>query len=95
MLDIINLIDAFLCRYLLEEAMSEVTMSLEEVSKSVWSMEVKEDWPRQQNGSDCGVFMLIGCVCVMFDFPMLMAQDQARFYREKIGISLIRNELIF
>jgi Ulp1 family protease len=77
------------------EAIDSTKLSLEEVSgKANWSMEVASGWPQQDNGSDCGLFAIVGCECAAFELPMRMSSERALFFRRKVGADIMNQKLV-
>jgi len=81
--------------FLRTEAINCVKKSLEEISgTSDWKMTIDGHWPKQNNGSDCGVFTAVGCECVAFDVPMRMNSDRSVFFRRKIAVDIMNQMLV-
>jgi len=81
--------------FLRTEAINCTKKSLEEISgTSDWQMMIDEHWPKQNNGSDCGVFTAVGCECVAFDVPMRMNSDRSVFFRRKIAVDIMNQMLV-
>ena len=77
------------------EAINSVKLSLEELSGTGnWPMTFAEDAPQQTNGSDRGVFTIVGCECAAFGLPMRMEQVKDQFFRQKIGVDIINGRLV-
>jgi Ulp1 family protease len=77
------------------EAIDSTKLSLEEVSgKANWSMKVASGWPQQDNGSDCGLFTIVGCECAAFGIPMRMSSERALFFRRKVGADIMNQKLV-
>ena len=83
-----------MCRYLQEEAIDKTKKSLAEISGTAeWEMVVMNEWNQQDNLSDCGVFMSVGCECVALEMEMMMRSDKALFFRQKMGVDIIKGKL--
>ena len=77
------------------EAINTVKLSLEELSGTRdWPMMFAEDAPQQTNGSDCGVFTIVGCECAAFGLPTRMEQGKSQFFRQKIAVDIINGRLV-
>ncbi len=77
------------------EAIEKAKGSLEELSGvHQWPMIVAPEWPTQDNGDDCGVFTAVGCECIALGIPMMMNNERALFFREKMGVDIIRGKLV-
>lgn len=77
------------------EAINSVKLSLEELSGTGdWPMTFAEDAPQQTNGSDCGVFTIVGCECAAFGLPMRMEQGKGKCFRQIIGVDIINGRLV-
>jgi len=44
--------------------------------------------PQQQNSVDCGVFVCAFCFFIIHDMPMWFSQDDIRFFRRHIALSI-------
>ena len=77
------------------EAINSVKQSLEEISGTRdWPMLFARDAPQQTNGSDCGIFTIVGCECAAFGLPMRMEKEKNQFFRLKIGVDIINGTLV-
>ena len=82
--------------YLQMEAIEQSKQSLDEISNvSRWPMEMAEEWPQQDNGDDCGVFLAVGCECIALGVPMMMNKGESCFFRRKMGVDILKGHLVY
>jgi hypothetical protein len=70
----------------------------EQYSETDWKVISRAECPRQRNGFDCGVFVLISADVLSDDIPMnqgTYTQSDFKHFRKKIACDLVRKSLLY
>ena len=61
-----------------------------------WKLQSKTDiMPQQENGYDCGIFLLMAADYLMAQLPFTFNQSQANRVRQKVGTDIVRGQLSY
>jgi sentrin-specific protease 1 len=85
-------------RTLLDEAIAKNLTDIVDMDsgkfKIPFTKEKCHDMPRQRNGYDCGVFMLMLINCLIDNIPMgCISQDDMLHYRMTLAVDIIRQKM--
>jgi len=80
-------------RYLREEAIHATHCTLEELWSEGWDVGVEPNVPRQDNSTDCGLFMLSFAECIAFDLNFFIDASSVAHYRFRVGVDIMTNDL--
>ena len=81
-------------KFLKDHAIRTTGCTLQEICGSAedWARRVV-DCPRQNNGTDCGIFACVNILCAVFDLPLQMSQEICDSIRIRIGVSIMIESL--
>ncbi len=65
------------------------------IDKSLWVCVNEENTPKQTNGYDCGMFVLMCATYCSDDLPLLYTQKDMPSNRKKVGAAILRGYLNF
>jgi len=84
--------NANLFRWLQDEHLAKKGMPMDTEG---WTFvdETPIDAPRQLNGSDCGVFVVIACDFLLEDLPLAYDQNTVTPWRKNLGAAILRGSL--
>ncbi|KAF3591085.1 hypothetical protein DY000_02026610 [Brassica cretica] len=83
----LQLICVFQAKYLGDEVKEE---SEKDIDVSSWDMEFVEDLPQQQNGYDCGMFMLKYIDFFSRGLGLYFSQEHMPYFRLKTAKEILR-----
>jgi len=76
-----------LARYITDEAKDKTGKDLD---VSSWEMELVEDLPQQENGSDCGMFMIKYADFHSRGLPLSFFQTHMPYFRKRTAKEILR-----
>lgn len=76
-----------LARYIADEAKDKTGQHLD---VSTWEQEVVEDIPEQENGWDCGMFMIKYADFHSRDLPLIFGQEHMPYFRKRTAKEILR-----
>ena len=66
-----------------------------ELVKTEWTTSLEKDIPRQENGSDCGVFTCKFAEYLSRDSELSFKQKDMDYYRDRMVYEIVKQELMF
>ena len=66
-----------------------------ELDSDNWTLSQADDLPFQENGYDCGVFMLKNAQCLARGEPFNFCDDDMDFFRRRLVWEIVRNNLMW
>ena len=82
------------CLEKLEEYMSQKLRNTKELSSTKWRLVCHHNIPKQENFSDCGVFICMFARCLAYNTPFNFSQADIPSIRRHIVLELLSKQLI-
>ena len=77
--------------YLKEESMDKKKLPFDMTG---WTLESVADIPRQQNGSDCGVFSCMFAEFITRNRPLSFSQQHMEYFRQKMVLEIVTGKML-